>query len=123
MISRRTPRICSSLIIIIIIIINDITQESCIIINAIMQDTKDLFLPVPTSDLGKDLFSTSVAELRRKVRNTKYKIQVRAQKYKIQNTNANTNLAGPSLCLPMLKQPAAMYQFHFCHPAMSLNVN
>ena len=33
----------------------------------VMQDPKDLFLH-PTSDLGKDLFSTSVAELRRKVR-------------------------------------------------------
>ena len=35
-----------------------------------MQDPKDLFLH-PTSDLGKDLFSTSVAELRRKVRISK----------------------------------------------------
>ena len=39
-----------------------------------MQDPKDLFLH-PTSELGKDLFSTSVAELRRKVRSGKYYVK------------------------------------------------
>ena len=39
-----------------------------------LQDPKDLFLH-PTSDLGKDLFSTSVAELRRKVSAQKYYVK------------------------------------------------
>ena len=47
-----------------ITIIYDIT---IIFDTMMMQDPKDLFLH-PSSDLGKDLFSTSVAELRRKVR-------------------------------------------------------